>query len=265
MKIQSVSYKDIIKNKYNMAPHQLKILSFRNTNSSIIKNVLSRNIKKADNGTEVGTSNYISKSPYFVLRAKCLQENSFIPLITEESCIPIMPKTFIDYNLKEGDIIISKDSNIGETAIIDKDYPNYMLSGALYKLPINQNKYYVFAFLKSSIFKDQLDLLVPKGATIRHAGTKFVDCKIAFPNQKNAKDIINYVELLTKSVINKEKEIQAKYDKFINIIEDELSNNQIKRMYKSQCPLCHGNLFLLPHIGRVFLLPGFANALWGRI
>lgn len=30
-------------------------------------------------------------------------------------------------NLKEGDIIISKDSNIGEIVILDKDYPNYML------------------------------------------------------------------------------------------------------------------------------------------
>ena len=45
-------------------------------------------------------------------------------------------------NLKEGDLLISKDSNIGEIVILDKDYPNHMLSSALYRLPvIEKNKY----------------------------------------------------------------------------------------------------------------------------
>lgn len=39
-------------------------------------------------------------------------------------------------NLKEGDLIISKDGNIDEIAILDKDYPNYMLLGVLYKILI---------------------------------------------------------------------------------------------------------------------------------
>ena len=46
-------------------------------------------------------------------------------------------------------------------------------------------KYYALAFLKSNFFKDQLVLKVPRGATIRHAGKKFLECKIPFPNQSN--------------------------------------------------------------------------------
>ena len=77
--------------------------------------------------------------------------------------------------LKKGDLIISKDSNIGEIIILDKDYPDIMLSGALYKLPVKEEfKYYLLAFVKHDIFREQLDFMVPSGATIRHAKTMFL-------------------------------------------------------------------------------------------
>ena len=62
--------------------------------------------------------------------------------LSSDSVIPILPSKFVDLKLREGDLIISKDSNIGETIILDKDYPNHMLSGGLYKLPVDINKYY---------------------------------------------------------------------------------------------------------------------------
>ena len=66
----------------------------------------------------------------------------------------------------------------------------------------------MFAFLKHKYFLNQLNLLVPQGATIRHAKTLFLNCKIPFPNQRNKDEAINYVELLTQAIINKEKKIQ---------------------------------------------------------
>ena len=48
----------------------------------------------------------------------------------------LYPSSFVQMNLKEGDLIISKDGNIDEIAILDKDYPNYMLLGVLYKILI---------------------------------------------------------------------------------------------------------------------------------
>lgn len=116
-------------------------------------------------------------------------------------------------NLKEGDIIISKDSNIGEIVILDKDYPNYMLSGALYKLPVAKYKYYLLAFIKHPIFREQLDFMVPKGATIRHAKTLFLDCKIPLPNT-HVDETIRFIELLTQAIINKERLIRERHEKF---------------------------------------------------
>lgn len=48
--------------------------------------------------------------------------------------------SFIDSNLKKGDLLISKDSNVGEIVVLDRDYPNTMLCGGIYKLPVIDKK-----------------------------------------------------------------------------------------------------------------------------
>lgn len=245
--MEITTYKDIIGNKYNLAPSQLMTLGVPNKNKSFIRDLLSRKLKFSDNGNEVGSVNYISQSPKYFIRAKALQKESFLPFLTEETAIPIRPQVFTDFNLKAGDILISKDSNIGEAVILDKDLPNHTISGALYKLPVQENKYYLFAFLKHKYFLKQLDLLVPKGATIRHAKTLFLDCKVPFPNQKNKDDVVTYVELLTQAIIAKEKEIRKKHEQILTIIEQELLENQKEKEFKYQ----HPNLVKLKKHNRI--------------
>lgn len=240
--MQTVSYNQIINSKlsgskYILAPSQLTILEINNKNVVLIKNLLSRVLKNSDNGNEVGSINYISQSKYHFVRAKALQKDHYLPIFNKETVVPIKIQVFKDFNLKEGDLIISKDSNIGEAVILDQNYNCYTICGALYRLPIERYKFYLFAFLKHSYFKKQLDLLVPKGSTIRHAKTLFLDCKIPFPNQNNANDIIKYVEFLTLSIFNKEKEIRKKNDLIFNLIEKELLENQKNNQFVFQQPL----------------------------
>lgn len=232
----TTSYREIIGNKYNLAPKQLIVLDIPNKNIKTVREILSTNLKYTDNGCEIGSINYLTKSSHYFIRAKALQEKSFIPFFNMESIVPMRPQVFKNYNLKEGDLIISKDSNIGEAIILDKDYPNHMISNALYRLPINKYKYYLFAFLKHPYFKKQLDLLVPKGSTIRHAKTLFLDCKIPFPNQKNSEKLIQYVELLIQSIVNKEKELMLKSEEIFNLIEEELNTNQSSNNFSFKEP-----------------------------
>lgn len=110
-----------------------------------------------------------------------------------------------------------------------------MLSGALYKLPVIEKKYYLLAFIKHDIFREQLDFMVPKGATIRHAKTMFLDCKIPMPNC-NAENTVKFVELLIEAIINKEKLIQKRHKNILQLIEIEISNNQKTNHFKFEFP-----------------------------
>lgn len=222
---QSISLDDIKANNFILSSNSYKRLIMKNENYKQLRHLLDRNLTRQDLGQEVGSFSYIKDSPYRFMRSKALQSHSFLPQINQETSLPILPQSFTHINLKKGDLIISKDSNIGEIVILDDDYPNTMLSGALYKLPISQNKFYIFALIKHDMFKQQLDFIVPKGATIRHAKTLFLDCKIPFPNH-NKEQTINFIETLTKSIIIKEKLIKERHTQILNYIEKELLANQ---------------------------------------
>jgi len=232
---ESISIKSIEEKGFTLSSSQYMDVIMPNKNYKLVGDFLSRPLKRCDLGVEVGGLNYISQSPYFFLRTKALQSYSFLPEITSESALPIMPNTFVKQNLKEGDILISKDSNIGEIVILDKDYPNFMTSSAIYKLPVNEYKYYLFAFIKHQIFREQLDFVVPKGATIRHAKTMFLDCKIPIPN-KNTVETIKFIEVLTQAIINKEKLIKERHNNILNKIENELTLNQNSTQFKFEFP-----------------------------
>lgn len=234
--MRSVRFNDISINNSNLAPSQLEILSIPNENTQFVRDFLVRSLQKKDNGIEVGSANYIADSYKFFVKAKALQSHSFIPIINEETVSPIRPQVFCKCDLKESDIIISKDSNIGEVVMLDRDMPNHMLSGALYKLPVKDKKYYLFAFLKHSYFLKQLDVMTPKGATIRHAGKRFLNCKIPLPAQSNKNEIVEYVETLVKSIIAKEREIKDKYLKILHEIGVEIKNNQNAAKFTSVVP-----------------------------
>lgn len=244
--MKSISFRELTSiNK--LSPHQLNILTFQNHNIETVGNLLERKLKNSDKGIEVGSNNYISNSTHYFLRSKAFQEHSYLPQLEIDSFVPVNPIAFKQYNLKAEDILITKDSNIGEVIILDEDYPNFMYSGAIYRLPVATNKYYLLAFLKNPIFKNQLDEMVPKGATIRHAGTKFLECKIPFPTQKNSQQIISYVEALARTIVNKQIEIKRKNNKILKLIENELLTNQKNNTFQYH----HPNLQEMRSLGRL--------------
>lgn len=230
-----ISFSDIESNNFSLSSSQYKGLQIKNKNLLLVENFLNDNLTKKYLGTEVGSINYIERSSHYFLRTGALQEHSFLPEISSETAIPILPHCFKQMALNKGDLIISKDGNIGEIIILDKDYPNYMLSGALYKLPVNKNKYYLLAFIKHAIFKEQLDLIIPKGATIRHAKNLFLKCKIPLPNY-NKEETIQFIELLTKAIINKEILIKQRHTTILQRIEKELSENQLNNKFSYKYP-----------------------------
>lgn len=230
---QKVNIFEILDNKVSFSPHNYKRVILGGKNSQTVRDFLSGDLI---NGEEVGSDAYIQKSYKYFIRNKALQQDSFLLSFSGDSIIPILPSKFIDLKLKKGDLIISKDSNIGETIILDKDYPDCMLSGGLYKLPVDQSKYYLFAFLKHDFFRTQLNFLVSKGATILHAKKLFLDCLIPLPNQKNYNRVIAYLGILMRLTINKEKKIKENEIRIFTLIQEEISSNQTKKDFRYQFP-----------------------------
>lgn len=231
----AISFNSIVEKDYTLSSSQYMDLIMPNKNFLFVRDFLNRKLQRTDLGVEVGSLNYIGQSTHYFVRTKALQSHSFLPEITSETALSIMPNSFVKMNLKEGDLLISKDSNIGEAVILDKDYANFMLSGAIYRLPVTEKKYYLLAFIKHSIFREQLDFMVPKGATIRHAKTMFLDCKIPMPNE-NADEVIHFVEVLTQAIINKEKLIKERHENILKAIETELLENQKPNKFSFELP-----------------------------
>ena len=232
----TITFKSIEERDYTLSSAQYMDLVIPNKNTLQVRDFLSRKLSRNDLGKEVGSISYVGHSTHFFIRTKALQSHSFLPDINSETALPIMPNEFINMNLKEGDVIISKDSNIGEIVILDKDYQNYMLSGAIYRLPIiADKKYYLLAFIKHEIFKEQLNYLVPKGATIRHAKKLFLDCKIPIPN-KGSDETIQFISILTQATIEKERLIKQRFQTILQTIEKEILDNQKDNNYSYCLP-----------------------------
>lgn len=243
-----------IKNKnFSLSATQYKKFCIKNNNIVPVSFFLDRKLNHNDLGSEVGSNAYVENSPFVFIKTKALQPESYLLDITKESIQNITPSAFVNSNLKKGDLLISKDSNVGEIVILDKDYENAMLSSAIYKLPVSKHKYYLLAFMKSELFRQQIDFMVPRGSTIRHGKTKFLDCMIPLPNYDSERTI-EFVEKLTMAIINKEILIQKRYDKIISLISNELLTNQKEEQF----------LFNLPSIKEIMELDRMDSSLYSK-
>ena len=231
----TTSLNEIMERGFTLSATQYKTFCVDNPNLVTVSDFLDRKLCRADLGSEVGSEEYVDYSEYVFIKTKALQEESYLINETKDATEYITPHSFDQKNLKRGDLLISKDSNVGEIIILDRDYPNAMLCGGIYRLPVTKNKYYLLAFIKSDLFRQQIDFLVPRGSTIRHGKTKFLECQIPMPNQ-NVDATIKYVECLMKAIVDKEIAIRDKYNKIMNGIDKELDDNQTNNKFTYSSP-----------------------------
>lgn len=232
---QYTTLNEIMEHNFTLSATQYKTFCIKNSNVKTVADFFERPLLRSDLGIEVGSDCYVDSSKYVFIKTKALQEESYLLNEAKDATEYIKPQAFVNMDLKKGDIIISKDSNVGEIAILDKDYPNSMLCGGIYRLPIKKNKLYLLAFIKNALFRQQIDFLVPRGSTIKHGKTKFLECKIPLPNTK-VNETVQYIELLMQAIINKEIAIRGKHNLTLNIIQQELVTNQKKMTFTFSQP-----------------------------
>ena len=107
-----------------------------------------------DKGCDPGSLHYLPRSTHYFVRTKALQPHSYLLCPKGDSIIPVNPRVFVDMGLRDGDILLSKDSNVGECAMVDGTaWSRHMLSGGIVRLRPKINRYYLFAFLKHPLFR----------------------------------------------------------------------------------------------------------------
>jgi hypothetical protein len=190
-----------------------------------------------DKGCDPGSRYYLGKSTHYFIRTKALQSHSYLICPKGEAVIPLNPLAFKDMSLKHGDILLSKDSNVGECAMVDgPNWENHTLSGGIVRLRPSINAYYLFAFLKHPLFISELRAKVPRGATIAHAKELWLDCRIPFPSQNNSDQVISYVAALTEAILDKERCIRDRDAEILRKITEELENHQSEEAFQYTYP-----------------------------
>jgi hypothetical protein len=234
---KEISREQVRFNEFSWSPSTYKDVQFRTTNLRSVSSHLDKGSPFVK-GHEPGSIWYIQKAPTFFIRTKALQSESFLVYPKGDSIIPISPRAFVDLGMKPWDILLSKDSNVGECCVVDEQYSkNHMFSSGLLKLNIDKAELpmYLFAFLKHPIFKAQLEK-IPKGSTIRHGKDLWLDCVIPYPAHKNSKEVLLLVSSLMQAIVEKEKWIRTKNEAIDDIIEKELLRGQLDNPFVFENP-----------------------------
>ncbi|OXC75683.1 hypothetical protein BSU04_25980 [Caballeronia sordidicola] len=192
-------------------------------------------------GSDPGSVSYMRVSPAYLIRTKALQDHTCLLSPKGGSFVPLNPRALPDVVLKKGDILLAKDSNVGACSIVTEDMPNHSISGGIVRLipRADVDRHYLFAFLKHPILKTQLFSMVPRGATIAHAKTLWLNCKIPFPAQPDAENVIRYVSALSRAIIEKELAIRRRNQEIDDTIEKEMASKQSPETFVYSEPSSH--------------------------
>lgn len=233
---REVTFGEIRNRDGSWSPSMFRRITIPNPNVKRVGELLDSS-KPFEKGVEPGSLHYLRRSSHYFIRTKALQDHSCLLYPKGDAITPINPKVFEDPALADGDILMSKDSNVGECAMVDGDrWRNHMFSGGIVRIHPAADRYYFFAFVKHPLFKTQLLAMAPRGATIIHAKTLWLDCLIPFPNQPDAERVIRYVSVLMQAIVEKEKAIREKSDLIHDLIQAELLENQKKTQFQYLSP-----------------------------
>lgn len=227
---REIGIDEIRQKKFSWSPHMYRKIKMPTNNFKSLRELLDYQ-NPFDKGIEPGSMWYMDRSTHYFIRTRALQKHSCLLYDQGEAIIPINPNVFKYYDLCDGDILLSKDSNVGECIIIDgDDYKNYMFSGGIVRIHPIIDKYYLFSFLKNPLFKKQLIIETPRGATIKHAKSLWLDCLIPFP-VGNDNLTIKYISVLTQAIIEKERAIKNRCNEIHQFFNLEINSQQKEKGY----------------------------------
>lgn len=213
--------KNSLFNSKSLSPYSYRMINYKNTNIEVLQNLLVENKK----GFEPGSDNYISFSENYFIRIGDMSDNDFI-ITQNKNTIKIKPITTKSL-LKKGDVCYQTASNVGNVCIYDGKDAYY--NSHIRKLSFKKDKFYIFAFLKSSFCRNQVDIGGSIKGVDNFSEAYLLNTFIPYPTQKHnksPKDVVKLISLITQNIIDKEEQIKFKNQLIDSKIEKELKVNQ---------------------------------------
>lgn len=200
---KEIKFTEIFKIK-SLSPRNFAKIDIENSNKVPLSEFLDEE-NPYDQGEEPGSFTYVPKSNVSFIRNSCIDSSNFSNQVIKE--IFLNPKYEFDNSLFDEDVLLCKDANIGDSCLFLKEKSkDYVLSSGVVRLNFRKScfKYYCLAFLRDEYFLNQLDAKTPKGSTIRHAGSKFLDCFIPDISKKE-ENLLSLIEALLKNISYSER------------------------------------------------------------
>ncbi len=221
-------------NEFALSPFNYRKTVFKNNNTYTLENLLNNKIYK---GFEPGTTSYIGFSDNYFIRISDLDDLNLTFDITEDTKKIIPPSSDEDL-INKYDILYQSASNEGNVCIYLGDKPAYYNSH-LRKLLFNEDKFYIFALLKSNVGKQQVEVLGSIKGMDNFKENYLLNTVIPYPNKKNH-EFPNKVKFLvsqiTQNIINKEEQIKNKNLQIDELIEAEIKSNQKENLFSYEYP-----------------------------
>lgn len=180
-------------------------------------------------GDEPGSITYVKKSKIRFLRNSCINRNNIYFL--RNKLIYLNPNYDFSNMVSNLDVLLCKDANIGDCCLYineDEGSEITVFSSGILKLNFKDEKfkYFCIAFFKDDYFLQQLDLLTPKGSTIRHSGDLFMECYV--PDLRESEEwVYDIFESLVKNIAYSEKISYDKLSKTQDLIDRELMTQTV--------------------------------------
>lgn len=212
----------INKDNYALSPYSYRFIDFKNTNFLTVWELLIDKIK----WFEPWSDKYIEFWNNYFIRISELDNNNYLFDISNDTkrILPTDNKKIIN----KWDICYQTASNVWNVCIFE--WENAYYNSHIYKLVFDESKkYYIFAILKNSFWKQQVDIWWSIKWVDNFSESYLLNTVIPLPtknNNQNPQDIEKLVSIMVQNLIDKEEQIKIKNIRIDELIENELNNNQ---------------------------------------
>lgn len=213
--------------RFSLCPKDYRILTINNNNLKKLNSLVLKHFV----GKEIGSDSYMPKSDYRFLKTVNITDEFILNTTTIEYSKPNKSH----YPQKNNILIVKDGGTEGLAQVCLYPFENSKnidtISAGILSLTINEEDlFYVLGILKSSHFKNFVNLNTPEGSTIRHSKKIALEYLVPFPNSV---EVHTFVSLLVQNILDKENQISKKLSLINDLINSELISNQLVDEFNS--------------------------------